>query len=140
MCPKLAFGILFNNDTRSDSFFFDPTSCLNKVDTYVQKVQLMSGLPYFVRLQLKGFPNEFVDTSEDKDDGVNSSHVNKTLPVHLPACASELETSSTEDSKRYEGRPTVCKIDELHLEIVDESDNLVTGAMGKGIAFVTVPL
>jgi hypothetical protein len=118
-------------DALSDIFLFDPTCAKSAIDTWTAVLCPPS---------TQGIPDEFLDTSEDKDDGVNSSHVNKTLPVHLPPCASELETSSTEDSKRYEGRPTVCKIDELHLEIVDESDNLVTGAMGKGIAFVTVPL
>jgi hypothetical protein len=106
----------------------------------VQKVQLMPGLPYRVRLQLKRFPSEFVGASEDKDDGASCSHVSKTLPAELPARACESETSSTEDSKGYEGWPMVCIVDELSLKIVDEAGNLVTGAMEKGNATVTVAL
>ena len=94
MWPKLVFGILFNTMHGLISFF---------LILPVQKVQLIPGLPYCVHLQLKGFPNEFLDTSEDKDDGASSCHARKTLPAHLSECASESETSSTEDSKGSEG-------------------------------------
>ncbi len=75
-----------------------------------------------------------------KDDDTTFNRGSRTIPDELPVCVCESETSSTEDSKGYEGWPTVCIVDDLCLEIVDETANLVTGVMKKDNTTVTVTL